>query len=378
VLYFDAFSRLWSLKDWAAMSEIPMSLLSRVRSGAATPIAAAAALLALLATAGCTLSMDGMVPGPTQDLSGPGSGEILTFDLRDRAGIPVEVEGRALDRMLVAHEDPVLMVNREIVGELGLSAVMFGMGTATAQDGDHRVTGEVRRARYRIAPAEEDQIWVVDWERDVHPDYDGTISFGAIPASRFRLLLNDPPAAGVHQVWISMVLEGKSDALEAARDYDQLEFRHDLALYQQPVTATRKAVFYMARRGRLDPVSEVETFERLFENALPHVRFEVRAPLSFGGLPIGQVTGEVAPDYDPDTPSPDSEIDVIVVHTDRKRAVDAPTLYLGRSFFEACSEILVDRDALETNRRRIEVLCRANAIAQGASWLAQAGSQDEP
>lgn len=323
------------------------------------------AIFAGLAAA-CTLSIDAAAPTPDQDLSAPSTGQLLTFDLRDSASIPVEVEGRALELLLLARAEALMIIDRDVVQALGLPAVMFGLGSASLRDGDHRVAGEVRRARYRIAEASPEAVWALDLETDIHPRYDGAISFGAIPASRFRLILSDPPADGADQVWIPIELALRSEALEAERDYAGLEFSHDLALYQDPVTANRKAVFYLLQADRIDPVSGIEDFDRLFANTRPHVRFAAAPPLEVSGIPVGRLTGEVPPDFDPDAPAMAEGEDVIIVHHDRRRTVDAPTVYLGRSFFEPCSQIEVVRADQEQDRARIRALCRADVLTSAA------------
>ncbi len=312
--------------------------------------------------AACTLRLDGVEPRPVQDLSSePGQG-VLTFDLRESAGVTVEVEGRHVDLVLLARAESLVALNRDIAGSLGLQSAMLGLGTAAVRDGDHRVSGAVRRARYRIAPGAYERAWVLDMEENFYPGYNGAISFGAIPASRFRILLNDAPPAGVEEVWVPMVLEGRSEALEQSRDYAALEFSHDLALYQEPVSANRKAVFYLHAAGRLVPISQSEPFMRLLNNVRPHVTFSVRPPVMVSGLPAGEILGEVDPEYDPFAPRNDEAGEVIVVHHDLRGTAYAPTLYLGRSFFSACSELLVVREELERDRQTVSARCRADAL----------------
>ena len=297
------------------------------------PTRAAMISAAALLAAACTLSIDSVVPTPQQDLSAPGSGEVLTFDLRETAGVPVEVEGRSVNLLLLARAESVMIINREIADALDLNSVMFGLGSASVRDGDHRVSGEVRRARYRIAQGEQEQVWALDLDADIHRDYDGAISFGAVPASRFRLLINDPPADDAPEVWIPLILEGRSAALEASRDYSQLDFSQDMALYQDPVTANRKAVAYLQRAGRLEALTGPSPFERLFDNTRPHADFALDPPLTVSGLRVASLLGEVEPDFDPDAPRETHDRDVIVVYEDLKRirsdAVSRPRLLLG-------------------------------------------------
>lgn len=305
-------------------------------------------------------------PSPVQDLAAAAPDGVVTFDLRDRASIAVEVaapggEARTLDLLLLARSDSMLVLNRDIAHALDLPAVLFGLGSATVRDGDLSVSGEVRQARYRIAPGGWEAVWALDMDRDMHAGHDGAITFAAVPASRFRVLLNDPPADGAREIWVDMELDPRTATAEEERDYDRLEFGYDFAFHQDVVTANAKAVTYLDRNRRLRPVSGPAPFTRLFGRTAPHVRFEVTPPLRLAGLPVDRLLGEVEADFDPDAQPPADGVDRIEVFHDRRRPGFAPTIGLGRAFFSPCSQLRVER--FEDGGMELSLLCRADAVS---------------
>ena len=310
-------------------------------SAAAVKVISAAGLfLGLTACAGPRAFIP---PSPVQDLSATAEDGVVTFDLRDRAGVTVEVEGRSLNLLLLARQEPVLILNREIVEALSLPPVLFGLGSAEIRDGNHIVTGEVRRARYRVPPGVEEQAWALDLEADIHPDYDGAISFGTIPASRFRLLIDDREP-GATSALSEVTFSAVDPSRGGERNFADLEFTFDLALYQDPVTVNRKATLYLSRAGRLTRVSEVTPASRLFGNVWPHARFEVDPPMMLGERPVTRLLGEVAPDFQVEAGDHEPTHEVIEVFEDLRTPGHDPKIYLGRSFFAGCTELVVERE----------------------------------
>ena len=304
---------------------------------------------------GCTVGLP-MAPTPTQNLSAPEQGVFLTLDLRDSAGVDVEVNGETLHLLVLPNSESLLALNRNVADRLNLNPVFFGLGSASVTDGDHRVSGSVVRARYRVASSQPEQVWALAMEEDVHAGYDGAISFGAIPASVFRVQLQNE-SGGADRVWRTLTLSGRSEALERERDYAALEFSHALALYQDPISANRKAAFYLRRAGRLSEVGPVETLTRLFENQRPHRAARLDPPLLLGGRELSDVRIEVDEDGRIPGQTDESADDVVVVNHDTRRTAYAPTIYIGRDFFEGCSALEIDKAALSNTVQDIRVLC---------------------
>jgi len=309
-----------------------------------------------LLASGCTLPLPAnlVVPSPTQDLSAPEQNRFLTLDLRESAGITVDVEGEALHLMLFADPDSLLVLDRDVADRLDLPELFFGLTSAYVQDGDYTASGRGVRARYSVAGAEPEKAWAIVMDEDIHPDYDGAISFGAIPARVFRVLLGDDSEAGD---WRELVSTRSSEALERERDYDGLEFNHELALYQDPISANRKAAFYLRRAGRLGEGDSVQAFTRLFGNERPYRRFRMQPPLIIQSQPVQEMLIEVDPDGRiPGAVDPEDG-DVVVIHHDRRRAAYAPTIYLGRDYFARCHELEIDKSRFGSARLVLRARC---------------------
>ncbi len=309
-----------------------------------------------LQASGCTLPLptDLVLPSPTQDVSTPEQNRFLTLDLRESAGIKVDIEDETLHLMLFVDPRSFLVLDRDVADRLDLPKLFFGLSWASVQDGDYTVSGEVVRARYSVAGAELEKAWAIVMDEDIHPDYDGAISFGAIPARVFRVLLGDDPEAGD---WRELVSTRSSEALERERDYDGLEFNHELALYQDPISANRKAVFYLRRAGRLGEGGSVQAFTRLFGNEHPYRRFRMSPPLVVQSQPVQEMLIEV--DLDgriPGAVDPEDG-DVVVVHHDRRRAAYAPTIYLGRDYFARCHELELDKSNFKSAQLVLRARC---------------------
>lgn len=327
-------------------------------TGYGPPLAALAASLSSLLLCGCTAALPS-VPTPTQDLSAPAQGRYLTLDLRRDGGIPVTVQGEPLRLLVLPHAHSMLALNADVADRLGLREVMFGLGSASLRDGDHHVSGRVVRTRYRLDGAEEEAAWAIVMEEDIHPDYDGAISFGAIPARVFRIRLADDGADAVGD-WRTLTLTGRSEALEQSRDYGALEFSQVLALHQHPVSANRKAAFYLRQARRLSEPGPVEPFSRLFSNTRPHRAVRLDPPLAVAPSMITDLLVEVEPDGRlPGARDTTSEDDVVVITQDARRTANAPTLYLGRAFFSGCYEIEVDKSRLTETVQPVRVRCAA-------------------
>lgn len=314
---------------------------------------------------GCTVMVPDVAPGPTTDLSAPELGEYLTLDLRDTAGIDVVVDGETLHLLVSSKSESILALNRDVADRLALREVFFGLGTASFRDGDYAVQGKVVKTKYAVAGAEVDRIWAVVMDEDIHPDYDGAISLGAIPASVFRLVLNDD-VPGNSSTWYTITLLGRSENKERDRNYAALEFTQALALHQTPNTANRKAAYYLRRAGRLNNGGEPETFTRLFGNDRIHRTFTISPQLEVGGRMLGALLVEVNEDGSVPgarTRSVDDADGVVVVEFDAKKSAYAPQIYLGRDFFSACYELEVDQAKLAGTEQVFRIRCDDQALS---------------
>lgn len=320
--------------------------------------------LAAVLLGACTITLPDLEPQPVHNLSDPETGGVLTFDLREGAGIQVVVEGEPLTLLLLARSESLLTLNPDIAETLDLPEVMFGLGSASVRDADHRVDGEVVRARYSVAGGPSETGWALVMEAPIYADYDGAISFGAIPADTFRLWLNDI-GEGVDQAWFDLVLEGRSARREQERDYEGLEFSQTLALYQTPVSVNRKATLYLNRAGRLGARGAPAPFSRLFGNTQPHIDVDLEPGLEIAGFRIEQALAEVNADGGvPGDVRPGPDGGVVVVSEDLRGTAYAPTVYLGRSLFAGCSELQVAKDALGAVEARFAVRCRSDWVSE--------------
>ncbi len=306
-------------------------------------------------TSGCTASFP-IDPGPTQDFAPPGTGTYLSFDLTQQSGVPVTVNGRELNLLLLQNESPVLSVNADIADSLELRPFLFGLGTVSFRDGDHVNIGKPFTGRYNIGRGEAEDGIIFVMDEDVHPDYDGMISFGAIPASVFRLQINPAPDATSGQ-WIEMTFTGRSRDQEDERSYRNLEFSHQLALFQDEISANLKASFYLNLARRVTPNGETQMHESLFARTSPHRGHRVDPPLDLELGPIDQVLAEVEADGStPGLQSSDAE-DAITVFHDNRSVAYGPRLLLGRSYFEGCYEIEVDKSRMTAIEQVVRIRC---------------------
>jgi len=293
-------------------------------------------------------------PKPQTDLSEGKSP--YTLDLRQSAGMKVTVQGQELHLLVLPYSDSLLFLNKDVAQRLKLKPIFFGLGTADFSDGDFYVGGKGFNAEYSVGAAPTEKIWALVMEENIHDGFDGAISFGAIPATRIRILLNDP-MPNFQSDMRTLKLSGKSKTLEAERSYHSLDFSHTLALYQDPVSVNKKASHYILQSGNAEWIGIKQSVTRLFGNTRLHKVLRFKQPLDLDGFRLGEVLGEV-PDTLEAEPEDTSSIErtggahveekITVLH-DKKSARHAPVFYLGRDFFEDCSEIIFDKRTFQVS-----------------------------
>ncbi|MEO1187932.1 MAG: hypothetical protein AAFW60_02585 [Pseudomonadota bacterium] len=316
----------------------------------------------MIALAGC-VSVPISEPKPVTDLSW--NGTAFTLDLRKSAGVKVNVNGKELNLLLLPYSDTLLFLNQKVADQLSLKAIFFGLGVASFSDGDFSVQGKGFSAEYSVGEAPIEKIWALVMQENIFKGYDGAISIGAIPAERIRLLLND--ARSIREPHVRrLTLSGKSRILESQRDYSALQFSKTLALYQDEVSANRKASFYIVNSNRAAWVGGEQELTRMFNNVRPHRKLLFNDHFTVDGFEISELLGETlgSPMRElgssgENSPSKDPKIEdrVVVIHDD-KSARNAPVLYLGRKFFEDCSEITLNKsDFLSDDQIVVSVTC---------------------
>ena len=183
---------------------------------------------------------------------------------------------------------------------------------------------------------------------NIHPEFDGAISIGALPAQKIRILLNDSDV-DAEQAVRALTLTQASKKLEAKRDYHKLQFNRDLVLYQDRVTLNRKARRYLEMNVESDRVSEPVSIRGIFGFDRQYEELKFGSLITVDGFQIGSGWAELD-DARPENAdrrqaySSDTRIEetVTIMH-DKKSARYAPTLGLGRDFFSDCSEMLIDK-----------------------------------
>lgn len=319
--------------------------------------------LSLAVSLGACVSIPASEPKPQSDLSE--DGVPFPIDLTESAGLDVIVNNRRLHLFLLPYSDSLVFINQSIAEDISLKPIFFGMGAVGMSDGDHRVNGRAFEVEYAVASSPIERAWALVMTEDLYPEYDGGISLGAIPANLLNLRLADRDDAEGGEIH-TISLSGKSNALEKDRDYHALEFATGLALYQDPVTANRKAARYIRQSGRVATMGERQTLTRLFNNQRAFEEMSLDPPLAVGGREVSLLLGEADDTLDSTVPverdtarSDDAQVqEVVTVMHDQKTAKYAPMLMLGRDFFRGCSDIFLDkRDFDQADQIQIDVVC---------------------